>query len=134
MSPPLEERGPSSFFFPNHAEHLETQQSLDGITNHFQGMGLSGSGPLVICLVCVICRKSTMQIQQEAVSDYLNKTAIHGETALKVEARKRAFIEGMHVGTILLLPGGVSQVAACDFNFYTFDHSLPTALPETLPI
>ena len=75
-----------------------------------------------------------MQIQQEAVTDYLNKTAIHGETVLQVEARKRAFIEGMQVGTFLLLPGGVSQAAACDGNFYTINYSLPTALPGTLPI
>ena len=75
-----------------------------------------------------------MQIQEEAVSDYLKKTTIRGETALQVEARKRAFIEGMQVGTFLLLPGGVSQAAACHGNFYTIDHSLPTALPGTLPI
>ena len=134
MSPPPEERGPSSSFFDNYAEQPDSQQSLDGITNHFQGMGLSGSGPLVNYSDCVICGKSTMQIQQEAVSDYLVKTAIPEETTLQVEARRSAFIEGMQVGTFLLLPGGASQAAACDGNLYTIDHSLPIALPGTLPI
>ena len=134
MSPPPEERGHCSSFFDNYGERPESQQSLDGITNHFQGMGLSGSGPLVNYSDCLICGKSTMQIQQEAVADYLVKTAIPGETTLQVEARKRAFIEGMQVGTFLLLPGGVSQAAACDGNLYTIDHSLPIALPGTLPL
>ena len=75
-----------------------------------------------------------MQIQQEAVSYYLDTTAIPGETALQIEARKKAFIEGMQVGTFLLLPGGVSPAAACDGNFYTIDHSLPIDLLKTLPI
>ena len=106
MSPTPEERGPSNTFYPNHAEYSEPQQSLNGITNHFQDMELSGSGLLVNCLDCVICGKSTMQIQQEDVSNYLDKTTIQGETALQVEARKRAFIEGMQNGTFLLLPEG----------------------------
>ena len=39
MSPPPEERGPSSSFFDNCAEQPDSRQSLDGITNLFQGMG-----------------------------------------------------------------------------------------------
>ena len=43
-------------------------------------------------------------------------------------------MEGMQVGTFLLLPGGVSQAAACDGNIYTIDHTKPIALPGTLPL
>ena len=134
MSPPPEERGPASNLPSSQSVGSSPQQTLDTITNHFQGMELSGFGPLANYSDCVVCGKFTIQIQQEAVSDYLDKTAIPGETALQVEARRRAFIEGMQVGTFLLLPGGVSQAAACDGNLYTIDHSMPIALPGTIPI
>ena len=75
-----------------------------------------------------------MRIQREAVTECLNKTVIPGETALQVEARRRVFIEGMQVGTFLLLPGGVSQAAACHGNVYPIDHFRPIGLPGTLPI
>ena len=75
-----------------------------------------------------------MQIQNEAVTDYLHKTAVLGETADQLEARKRAFIEGMKVRTFLLIPEGVSQAAACDGNNYTRDHTRHIALPGTLSL
>ena len=131
MSPPPEERGPASSFHSSQSVGSCPQQTLDTITNHFQGMELSGFGPLVNYSDC---GKSTLQIQQEAVSDYLDKTTIPGEAPLQVEARRRAFIEGMQVGTFFLLPGGVSQAAACDCNLYTIDHSIPIALPGTILI
>ena len=134
MSPPPEERGPASSLHSSQSVGSGPQQTLDTITNHFQGMELSGFGPLVNYSDCVVCGKSTLQIQQEAVSDYLDKTTIPGEAALQVEARRRAFIDGMQVGTFLLFPGGVSQAAACDGNLYTIDHSIPIALPGTIPI
>ena len=134
-SPLPEDRGPGYNSFLNYAEYPQQQQhSLDLITNHFQRMEFSRNGPLTNCSDCVICGKSTMQIQREAVSDYLKKTATPGETALQVEARKRAFIERMQVGTFFLIPGGVSQAAACDGKFYTIDQSLSAALSGTLPI
>ena len=134
MSPPLEEKGLASSLHSSQSVGSGPQQNLYTITNHFQGMELSGFGPLVNYSDCVVCGKSALQIQQEAVSDYLDKTTIQGETALQVEARRRTFIEGMQVGTFLLLPGGVSQAAACDGNLYTIDHSIPIALPGTIPI
>ena len=134
MSPPPEERGLASSLHSSQSIGSGPQQTLDTITKHFQGMELSGFGPLVNYSDCVVCGKSTLQIQQEAVSDYLDKTTIPGETALQVEARRRAFIERMQVGTFLLHPGGVSQAAACDGNLYTVDHSTPIALPDPIPI
>ena len=134
MSPPPEEKGLASSLHSSQSVGSEPQQTLDTITNHFQGIELSGFGPLVNYSDCVVCGKSTLQIQQEAVSDYLDKTTIPGETALQVEARRRAFIDRMQVGTFLLHPGGVSQTAACDGNLYTIDHSIPIALPGTIPI
>ena len=75
-----------------------------------------------------------MQIQREAVSDYLVKMAVPEETTLKVEARKRSYTEGVKVGLFLLLIGGVLKAAACDGNLYTIDQSVPLVLPGTLPI
>ena len=75
-----------------------------------------------------------MQIQREAVSDCLDKTAVPGETALHVEAHKGAFIEGTQVGTFLIPPGELSQAAVCDGTLYTIDQSVSTALPGTMPI
>ena len=80
MSPPPEERGPASSLHSSQSVGSGPQQTLDTITNHFQGMELSGFGPLVNYSDCVVCGKSTLQ--QEAISDYLDKTTIPGETAL----------------------------------------------------
>ena len=134
MSPPPEEQGPIHDFYSVDGQGVTSQQSSDSITNHFQGMGIEANNPMANYSDCVICGKSTLQIQSEAVTDYLRKTAILGESADQLEARKRAFMEGMQVDTFLLLPGGVSQAAACDGNIYTNDHTRPIALPGTLPL
>ena len=134
MSPPPEDKGPIYDSISADRQGDITQQSLDTVTNHFQGMGIETHNPMANYSDCVICGKSTVQIQNEAVMDYLHKTATLGESANQLEARKRAFIEGMQVGTFLLLPGGVSQAAACDGNVYTIDHTRPIALPGTLPL
>ena len=57
-----------------------------------------------------------MQFQSEAVSDYLSKTVVLGETAVLFEARKRSFIERMQVGTFVVFSRGVSQAAAIVHN------------------
>ena len=134
MSPPPEEKGPTYDTYSVDGQGEITQQSLDAVANHFQGMEVETNNPMANYSDCVICGKSTSQIQCEAVTDYLRKTAILGELADQLEARKRALLEGMQVGTFLLLPGGVSQAAACDGNIYTIDHTKPIALPGTLPL
>ena len=134
MSPPPEEKGPTYGTYSADGQGEITQQSLDAVANHFQGMEIETNNPMANYSDSVICGKSTLQIQSEAVTDYLRKTAILGESADQLEARKRAFLEGMQVGTFLLLPGGVSQAAACDGNIYTIDHTKPIALPGTLPL
>ena len=108
-----EDRGPTYSSLPVDVDGGDVQQPLEMITNHFQGMDVNGNNiPIANCSDCVICGKTTMQIQMEAVTGYLCKTAVLGETVVQMEARKRAFIEGMQVGTFLLLLGGVSQAVA----------------------
>ena len=64
----------------------------------------------------------------------MHRTAITNETPQQINARRMAFLEGMDIGAFLLLPGGVSQAAACDGSFYTIDASRQNALPSTLPL
>ena len=49
-----------------------------------------------------------MQFQNEAVSGYLNKTAVLGETATQLEVRMSVFIKREQVGSFPLLPGGMA--------------------------
>ena len=86
------------------------------------------------CTDCLVCGKSVEQIQDEAVIDYLHKTAVYRELPEQFNARRLAFLEGMKVGSFMLIPGGVSQAAACDGNLYSISHSYQRALPNTLPI
>ena len=134
MSPAPEERGPIHDSYSVDGQSKISQQSLDTVANHFQGIEIETNSPMGNYSDCVICGKSTLQIQSEAVTDYLRKTAILGESADQLEARKRAFMEGIQVGIFLLLPGGASQSAACDGNVYTIGHTRPIALPGTLPL
>ena len=122
ISPPPEEQGPTYDPYSVDGQSEIPQQSLDSITNHFQGMRIETNNPMANYSDCVICGKSTIQIQSEAVTDYLGKTAILGESADQLEARKRAFMEGMQVGTF------------CDGNVDTIDHMRLIALPGTLPL
>ena len=104
------------------------QQNMDSITKHFQGMELAGTNSLSGHSDCVICGKSVEQIKDEAVIDYMHKTAIPNESPQQFNSRRLAFLEGMEIGAFLLIPGGVSQAAACDGNFYTIDASRQNAL------
>ena len=49
---------------------------MDAITKHFQGIELAGTNPLSGYSDCVICGKSVEQIKDEAVIEYMHKTAI----------------------------------------------------------
>ena len=98
-------------------------------------MGLSENSGLAGCLDCVVCGKSVvLQIQEEALNDYLDKTVVPGETLAETERRRRTSLDGMSSGTFLLMPGGVSQAAACEGNWYTIAYDYDRALPGTIPL
>ena len=78
--------------------------------------------------------KAVEQVKDEAVTDYLHRTAIPNQSLQQFDARRLVFLEGMEIGTFLLLPGGVSQAAAGDGNLYTIDSSRQYALLGTLPL
>ena len=68
---------------------------------------------------CMICGKPFEQTADEIVIDFIH-TEYPGEPYYVKEARRRAFVEGMHAGTYFLIPRGVSQAAACDGTFTRF--------------
>ena len=80
LSPPINERG-SSFEVNDHGSlHSDETATVDSISSHFRGIAVLEDSMLVDYSDCVVCGKSVAQIQSEAVTDYLSKTAVPGET------------------------------------------------------
>ena len=57
-------------------------------------------------------------IQEEMTLGYLEQTHEPGETYAHRIRRRNASEAGMRAASAILVPGGVSQAAACDGNFY----------------
>ena len=133
MSPPIRDKYPSDDWrVTAESTSNSNQQQSNGI--HFRGPN-GGDNPYISgCTDCLVCGKSVEQIQDEAVIDYLHKTAIRGESAEQFNARRLAFLEGMKVGCFMLIPGGVSQASACDGNVYSICHNYKKVQPYTLPL
>ena len=109
--------------------------SQEGKTGaHFKGPEAKESPYINGCIDCLVCGKNLEQIQDEAVIDYLHKTAVRGESMEQFKARRLAFLEGMKVGSFMLIPGGLSQLAACNGNLYSIQHNYQRALPVTMPL
>ena len=137
QSPPPHEKYPPASNFSSQATVAPSScHPLDDMASHFQRMGISEPVDKPMFSDCLVCGKTTEQIQDEAVIDYLHQTAIPGESAQQFNSRRLAFLVGMRVGMFLLVPGGVSQAAACDGNLYSI---IPAgeqgkALPNTVPL
>ena len=134
MSPPPEDRGPSSVQETPACSYSTDTTTIETVASHFDSMAVSEGVGLVGCSDCVVCGKSVLQIQTESVNDYIDKTVVPGETLAETERRKRAFLDGMAAGTFLLMPGGVSQAAACDGNWYSIAYGCNRVLPGTIPL
>ena len=67
----------------------------------------------------MICGRTLDQIRGEAIEDYLRNTRRVNETPAMREMKKHAFIAGMGMGTLLFIPAGLWQAAACDGVLYT---------------
>ena len=96
--------------------------------NYFEGPSGDNNHYITGCTDCLICGKSVEQIQDEAVIDYLHKTAVRGESPEQFNARRLAFLEGMKVGCFMLIPGGVSQapvIATCILFAMTIEKPYP---------
>ena len=84
----------------------------------WQQMQVPGGHPQGYFTDCMICGKPFEQIADEIVIDFIHHTEYPGELYYVREARRRAFVKGMHTGTYFLIPRGVCQAAACDGNIY----------------
>ena len=111
MSPPAVNIYPScDWIVTADSSTSSNQQHSGGI--HFRGPSGSDNPYITGCTDCLVCGKSVEQIQDEAVIDYLHKTAIRAESPEQFNARSLAFLEGMKVGCFKLIPWGVSQASA----------------------
>ena len=133
LSPPINERGPSFEVIDHGSLHSDETATVDSISSHFRGMAVSEESMLVDYSDCVACSKSVAQIQSEAVTDFLSKTAVPGETLAESEMMKSAFLDGMSAGTFLLMPGGVSQAAACVGYWYSIAYNYYNTI-GTIPL
>ena len=127
MSPPLAEQGPSDGGY--YGEYPEDQgQESEWIRNsHISGLAISASGvcgrPNYIQYGgCTVCGRSYTTIQEEITSGYLEKTHYPAENYIQRIRRRNALQAGMRAGSVILVPGGVSQAAACDGNY----HQIPS--------
>ena len=133
LSPPEKDRRPQYPYDSFSSQSSSVATSMKAVTSHFDGMALAKSPSLLGCSDCIICGKPVQQIHEETVNDYLDRTVMLGETLAETQARRSSFLDGMNAGTFLLMPGGVSQAAACDRNWYSIGYNYGT-LPGTLPI
>ena len=141
LSPPLHEQGPSAAEY--YGEYPEEQgQESEWIRNpHISGMtisarGICGTPNLIQYGGCAVCGKSYATIQEEITLGYLEKTHIPEENYVQRVRRRNAFQAGMRAGSVILVPGGVSQAAACDGNYYQIPSvdDLSNPPPGVLPI
>ena len=102
MSPPPQDRGPiqglyTTMYCDAHGyQHQRPQQNMDSITKHFQGMELAGTNSLSGYSDCVICGKSVEQIKDEAVIDYMHKTAATATSIQSTQADKTPYLAHCH--------------------------------------
>ena len=65
---------------------------------------------------CIVYGRSYEQIKETAVLGYLQSTTYCGESYNDQRKRRNTYLAGMDQGTVLFIPRGVSQAAACDGN------------------
>ena len=85
---------------------------------------------------CVVCGRTYEQIREISALTFLEATTTSGETYAERRRRREAFIAGMETGTVLLVPRGLSQAAACDGKNYQIpaDGDNTNPMPGVLPI
>ena len=130
QSPPPHERGPT--YGPN-GNNLPRQlnQPLP-LSSHIQGISVRmashcGQHNSATYGDCIVWGRSYEQIKETAVLDLNYADRLR---------RRAAYLAGMDQGTVLFIPRGVSQAAACDGNFYqiTLERDNSNPPPGVLPI
>ena len=62
------------------------------------------------------------------------RPVVVGETTEQTEAKERAFMDGMYVRTLLLMPGGVSLAANCDGNWNSISCNYHRARKDSIEL
>ena len=140
ISPPLIDQGPTDGQY--HSQWTPERSIGSGwVTNpHITGLAISasklcGEANYVQHGDCTVCRKSYAMIQEEMTLGYLEQTHEPGESYAQRIRRRNAFEAGMRAASVILVPGGVSQAAACDGIFYRIPgNSTLNPPPGVLPI
>ena len=112
---------------PTHGRYDHTGPNVTDFTapvnSHIQGISVQfgancGEPNAAVYGECIVCGRSYEQIRETAVLTYLESTSRRNESYQERQRRRNAYFEGMNQGTVLLVPKGVSQAAACDGNYY----------------
>ena len=121
LSPPAHERGP--YVGPSFTG--QQQQTIPPLllSSHIQGISVRmaahcGQPNTAQYGDCIVCGRNFEQIKETAVLGYLEATTYRGEPYGEQLRRREAYLAGMDQGTVLFVPRGVSQAAACDGNYY----------------
>ena len=139
LSPPPHEPGPTY----NNCDYTTTMQTRMPLrpNSHIQGLSVPiasqcGQPNQAQYGDCIVCRRSYEQIKETAVLGYLEPTTYRGESYNDQQRRRDAYLAGMDQGTVLFIPRGVSQAAACDGNPYqiTLEGYNSNPPPGVLPI
>ena len=140
MSPPLADQGPTQGQYHTQRQ-AEQDNEITWVTNqHITGLAIStnklcGEANYVQHGDCTVCGKSYAMIQEEMTLGYLEQTHVTGETYAQRIRRFDAFEAGMRAASVILVPGGVSQAAACDGIFYQIPgNSALNPPPGVIPI
>ena len=120
-------------------EPTEAPQTLPGpdpnlVRSHLQGIRLPDGSVTNRYSDCIICGRSVESIKEASIVEYLNKTRTKNETPEMTEAKRKAFTDGMAMGTLMFVPAGLSQAAACDGITYTISGTETVVIPGTLPV
>ena len=121
LFPPVSERGPThgryDYAGPNISDYTAP------LNSHIQGISVRfgancGEPNAAVYGECIVCGRSYEQSRETAVLTYLESTSRRDESYHERQRRRSAYLEGMNQGTVLLVPRGVSQAAACDGKYY----------------
>ena len=125
LSPPPSEKSPSHARY-DYAAQFDTNFTAP-LNSHIQGISVRFAA---VYGDCIVCGRSYERIRETAVLAYLESTSTRDESYQERQRRRNAYLEGMNQGTVLLVPRGVSQAAACDGNYYQIPQECVESNPQ----
>ena len=140
MSPPLADQGPTHSQYHTQRQAEQDNENTWVTNQHITGLAISasklcGEANYVQHGDYTVCGKSYAMIQEEMTLGYLEQTHEPGETYAQRIRRRDDFEAGMRPASVIVVPGRVSQAAACDGIIYQIPgNSALSPPPGVLPI